>query len=378
MKVIAIGSANMEVLLSRDSLPRAMTGEDPLDRFSGGKFDLARYRCLLGEGLNRYTLFFKKGVKGRGSVMFTAPSATRFSPGGSALSIALGLAGVGAEAKVITALTDAPHDFFSAVIREYAEERSVQFLSVFSRPVTPVSFIIWGLPEGDERSVVLAYKPPYTVRQKAIEVVLKALRAEVGITHVVAAGTRQVEELPLVARAFEIGLKQGAVTCFTPNASLLSKRHTKLRQQLKGVFVHTTILQINEQEAAIYLGIGRRRLLQSDIEALAGQTKVPITIVTRSARGAAAVIDGKYHEIPAFPPPRIQDTSGAGDAFTVGFLFGHDRACSSLECLQLGAYSASGNIGFPGGHAGIPNGDMLLQFLQQLRTPQQESAPATG
>ncbi|MDO8581401.1 MAG: carbohydrate kinase family protein [bacterium] len=390
MKVVCIGSANMEILFSRDSLPRAMTGEDPLEKFSGGKYGLTSYGYLWGEKITEYSLDIGDNKQ---VVTFSAPSTLRLSPGGGAVAIALGLAGAGAEVKVITALADNPKDFFSAGIKTYLEKKGMQFLSVFSRQATPVTFIIWGLPEGVERSIVFAYKPPYHLKKKQIERVLRDLRAEQGVTHLVAAGIRQLDELPFIASAFAIAEKYGVVTCFTPNEGLLAptkksqdkkkmsradkKKELERKLLLGDILRKTKILQINEREVAVYLGLGRRRLrFPEDVKALADIAKVPITIVTRSAKGVAAVIDGQYYQIPAFPPQRIQDTSGAGDAFTVGFLFGHDRKCSPIECLRLGAYSASGNIGFPGGHAGIPKGDALLQYLQQLQQSPTESTPS--
>ncbi len=72
--------------------------------------------------------------------------------------------------------------------------------------------------------------------------------------------------------------------------------------------------------------------------------KVPTLVVTRSEQGAVAVRGGAAAEVPAEPVARVVDTTGAGDLFAAGFLFGHVN-CRSLDaCLKLGAICAAENI----------------------------------
>jgi len=69
--------------------------------------------------------------------------------------------------------------------------------------------------------------------------------------------------------------------------------------------------------------------------------KVPTLVVTRSEQGAVAVSGGETAEVPAEPIARVVDTTGAGDLFAAGFLFGHVRSRSLAECLRLGAICAA-------------------------------------
>ena len=72
--------------------------------------------------------------------------------------------------------------------------------------------------------------------------------------------------------------------------------------------------------------------------------------LTRGARGALAYCDNEFIESPAFAVPGgVRDTTGAGDAFRGGFLYGllHDEdvetslkianAVAALKCRKLGA-----------------------------------------
>lgn len=68
--------------------------------------------------------------------------------------------------------------------------------------------------------------------------------------------------------------------------------------------------------------------------------KVPVLVVTRSEHGAVAVSGRERAEVAAEPVARVVDTTGAGDLFASGFLFGHVRGRSLHECLKLGAVCA--------------------------------------
>ena len=68
--------------------------------------------------------------------------------------------------------------------------------------------------------------------------------------------------------------------------------------------------------------------------------KVPVLVVTRSEKGAVAVAGSERAEVAAEPIAKVVDTTGAGDLFASGFLFGHVRERSLRDCLRLGAICA--------------------------------------
>ena len=69
--------------------------------------------------------------------------------------------------------------------------------------------------------------------------------------------------------------------------------------------------------------------------------KVPVLVVTRSDKGAVAVSGGQRADVPAEPVAHVLDTTGAGDLFAAGFLFGHVRGRGLAESLKLGAICAA-------------------------------------
>ena len=68
---------------------------------------------------------------------------------------------------------------------------------------------------------------------------------------------------------------------------------------------------------------------------------MPTLVVTRSEQGAHAVSHGEVAQVAAAPVERVVDTTGAGDLFAAGFLFGHVRGLALETCLSLGAICAA-------------------------------------
>jgi sugar/nucleoside kinase (ribokinase family) len=64
-------------------------------------------------------------------------------------------------------------------------------------------------------------------------------------------------------------------------------------------------------------------------------------IVTRSEKGCIIVASDKTERVPAFPVERVADTTGAGDLFAAGFLFGLARKHDHITCARLGALAAA-------------------------------------
>jgi sugar/nucleoside kinase (ribokinase family) len=66
-----------------------------------------------------------------------------------------------------------------------------------------------------------------------------------------------------------------------------------------------------------------------------------IAAVTRSAKGCVIVEEGMVHEVPAAPVKRVIDTTGAGDQFAAGFLYGLTHGKGLTDCGRLGALAAA-------------------------------------
>ena len=68
---------------------------------------------------------------------------------------------------------------------------------------------------------------------------------------------------------------------------------------------------------------------------------VEIAAITRSEKGAVIISNGETVKIDAAPVENVIDTTGAGDQFAAGFLYGFTEGKSLEDCGKLGALAAA-------------------------------------
>lgn len=99
--------------------------------------------------------------------------------------------------------------------------------------------------------------------------------------------------------------------------------------------------------------------LNSAVERLRG-AKV-LAVMTRGPKGAV-VFDGQTTTaVDAAPVVKVVDTTGAGDLFAAGFLFGYTHGRPLLSCARIGAMAAAEIISHMGARPETPLRDLLLK-----------------
>jgi len=87
-----------------------------------------------------------------------------------------------------------------------------------------------------------------------------------------------------------------------------------------------------------------------------------IAALTRGAKGAVIVARDEVHVIDAAPVPHVEDTTGAGDLFAAGFLYGLTHGYDLGTCGHLGAIAAAEVIS----HLGARPETSLADLAQPL------------
>ncbi len=66
-----------------------------------------------------------------------------------------------------------------------------------------------------------------------------------------------------------------------------------------------------------------------------------LLVITRGEKGAISIYGSNIDENKVLDNLKIQDLTGAGDLFAAGFLYGHIKGLSNLECLNKGREMSS-------------------------------------
>jgi sugar/nucleoside kinase (ribokinase family) len=116
------------------------------------------------------------------------------------------------------------------------------------------------------------------------------------------------------------------------------------------------ILFANESEALALWQV-------ADVDSAIERTREQVAVgcITRSEKGSVVVAGDQTYEIPA-EPARVVDTTGAGDLYAAGFLYGYTQGRPLPECGRLGSIAAAAVIG----HLGARPDISLHQLLDVL------------
>lgn len=97
--------------------------------------------------------------------------------------------------------------------------------------------------------------------------------------------------------------------------------------------------------------------LDDALQALRGTAA--ISVVTNSANGAYVISNTGKILVPTTPVENLVDTTGAGDLFAAGFLFGFTQGKSLEECAKLGNFAAGEIIQHRGARPARPLKDLV-------------------
>jgi len=134
--------------------------------------------------------------------------------------------------------------------------------------------------------------------------------------------------------ASEIAKAAGRLVSLTLSDSFCVDRHRESFLHL--VQNHVDILFANEEEL---LSLYQTRDFDEAISRL--QADTAIAAVTRSEKGSVVIGDGEPIVILAEPIAKVVDTTGAGDQYAAGFLFGYAKGLPLVTCARLGHIAAA-------------------------------------
>jgi sugar/nucleoside kinase (ribokinase family) len=150
-----------------------------------------------------------------------------------------------------------------------------------------------------------------------------------------------------ILKACEIAHARGHKVALSLSDPFCVNRHrVEFRELVAG---HIDILFANEQEImALYQAPNFDRALQSV------RGHVEVACLTRSEKGSVVLRGSELHIIDAAPVEAVVDTTGAGDLYAAGFLYGFTHGQDLAVCGRLASLCAAEVIGHIGARPEVP------------------------
>ena len=117
---------------------------------------------------------------------------------------------------------------------------------------------------------------------------------------------------------------------------------------------HVDILFANEAEV---MALTRAKNFDAAVKQIRGRCE--ITVLTRGEKGSVILTKDHAVEIHAERVAQVVDTTGAGDQYAAGFLFGHTQGLTLEMCGKLGSLAAAEVIGHMGPRPEIKYASLL-------------------
>lgn len=130
----------------------------------------------------------------------------------------------------------------------------------------------------------------------------------------------------------------------------------KWRDEFRSLTENTDIVFGNEEEI---MSLYDTSILSNAISAASNELN--LCIITRGEKGSIIISSDGIEEIPSHHCENVIDTTGAGDLFAAGFLYGISINLRLYECAKLGSFCASNVINLFGPR---PNKN-LLQLVKK-------------
>lgn len=121
---------------------------------------------------------------------------------------------------------------------------------------------------------------------------------------------------------------------------------------------HVDILFANEHEI---MSLYQARTFDEALQHVRG--KCDVAALTRSALGSVVVAGEEVHVIDAEPVDEVIDTTGAGDLYAAGFLFGLTHGAGLAACGRIGAIAAAEVISHYGARPEVSLAALVKQQL---------------
>ena len=163
-----------------------------------------------------------------------------------------------------------------------------------------------------------------------------------------------VQNHELIRRALELAKENGLIISLDLASYTVVEANLEFLREVVKEFVD--ILFANEEEARAFTGLDPVNAIDRMSE------MVKIAVVKTGSKGSLLKTRTDSCEIGVIPVNPV-DTTGAGDLYAAGFLFGHSRSYSLRQCGELGALLAGKIIEHLGAKMPVSTWDLVRNSI---------------
>jgi sugar/nucleoside kinase (ribokinase family) len=157
-------------------------------------------------------------------------------------------------------------------------------------------------------------------------------------------------------KAAEAAHREGREVALSLSDPFCVDRHrAEFRELVDG---HVDLLFANEVEVRSLYQV---ETFDAALQAVRGRCR--LAALTRSEKGCVILSGDEVHVIDAEPAGHVVDTTGAGDLFAGGFLFGHTRDRAPVDSGRIGAIAAAEVISHYGARPEVPLADLVARHF---------------
>lgn len=253
---------------------------------------------------------------------------TKQQSGGSAANTVAGIASFGGKCAYIGKVAD---DEFGKIFRHDMTAIGVEHTTEFDTSGTPTAKCLIAVTPDGQRTMSTYLGVSTDLSSDDLDL------TKISAAQVVYLEGYLFDKLSAKAAfksAAEIAHKAGRKVSLTLSDGFCVDRHRAEFRDL--VANHVDILFANEQEIMALYETEHFEDALAMVEA-----ECSIVAVTRSEKGSVILWGGTEYPVDAQPVTQVVDTTGAGDLYAAGFLYGYTQGKSPAECGRLGSIAAA-------------------------------------
>ncbi len=235
-------------------------------------------------------------------------------PGGAPSNVAVNLARLGVKSGIISKIGVDPLGSF---LKKFLKANKVDTSNVFTTKKAKTGLVLVFLDEKGESGFSFYGDPAADKYLSSAEINPEYIRT-CSVFHFGSISMMHPVSAAATMKAIRIARRMGKLVSYDPNVrlNLWKGRHAQARKMMRSFFKYADIIKINEKELKFIFGVkpDAKKLKQIFSP---GQ----LVYISAGAKGCYVYHDGFFAAVKGFKA-RAVDTTGAGDAFMSGVLYG--------------------------------------------------------